>query len=84
MADVNCPGSEEDFVSTWESVYSLVEDAVSGPEVAPGLLALAVAHLPLCLWSGEGPVRRQLTLLWYLLSPLFCERTRLCLRAFLG
>ena len=38
------------------------------------------AHLPLCLQWGEGPVCRQLPLLWYLLNPLFCEWARLCLR----
>ena len=40
--------------------------------------------LPLCLWCGEGPVHTWLALLWYLLSTLFCERARLCLRAFHG
>ena len=27
---------------------------VSGAEIAPCLLALVIAHLPLCLWSGRG------------------------------
>ena len=40
--------------------------------------------LPLCLRRGEGPVHSSLALLWYSLSPLFCERARLCLRAFCG
>ena len=52
--DVNCPGSQEDLVSNWESVRSLVEDALSGVEFAPHLLALAVTHMPLCLWQGMG------------------------------
>ena len=52
LADVNRPGSQEDLVSNWEPARSLVEDAVSGAEIAPRLLALAVAHLPLCLWVG--------------------------------
>ena len=55
-----------------------------------------VPRLPLAFWlwlspaylsasgGGEGPVRSQLALLWYPLSPLFCERVRLCLRAFHG
>ena len=30
--------------------------------------------------AGDGPVRSQLALLWYLLSPLFCEQTWRCLR----
>ena len=46
-ADVNCSGSQEDLVSNWEPARSLVEDAVSGAEFAPCLLALAVTHLPL-------------------------------------
>ena len=52
--DVNCPGSQEDLVSNWEPAHSLVEDAISGAEIALCLLALAVAHLPLCLQLGEG------------------------------
>ena len=63
----------EDLVSNWEPAHSLVEDA-------PRLLALPVAHLPLCLWQGDGPVCSQLALLWYSLNPLFCEPARLCLR----
>ena len=50
LEDVNCPGSQEDLVSIWEPAYSLVEDAVSGSEIASHLPALAAAHLPLCLW----------------------------------
>ena len=54
--DVNHPGSQEDLVSNWEPAHNLVEDAVSGVEIAPCLLALAVACLPLCLqrWPGGG------------------------------
>ena len=56
LADVNRPGSQEDLVSNWEPAHSLVEDAISGAEIviALCLLALAVAHLPLCLQLGEG------------------------------
>ena len=49
-----------------------MEDAISGAEIAPSLLALAVACLPLCLQHGEGPVCSLLALLWYSLNPLFC------------
>ena len=27
LADVNCPGSQEDVVSNWDPAHSLVEDA---------------------------------------------------------
>ena len=62
LVDVNRPGSQEDLVNNWEPAHSLVEDAVSGAEIAPRLLALAVACLPFCLW---------LALFWYSLNPLF-------------
>ena len=55
-----------------------MEDAVAGAKIDPRLQALAVSRLPLCLQRGNGLVRR-LALLWYLLSPLFCEQTSLCL-----
>ena len=35
LVDVNHPGSQEDLVSNWEPACSLVEDAVSGAELAP-------------------------------------------------
>ena len=54
LVDVNRPGSQEDLVSNWEPAHSLVEDAVSGAEIAPRHLALAVARLPLCLWRVVG------------------------------
>ena len=87
LADVNHPESQEDLVSNWEPARSLVAD-VSGAEIAPFLLALAAARLPpACLpassrgWAGPHP----LALLWYSLSPLFCERARpLGLRKALG
>ena len=31
----------------------------------------------LCLWQEDGPVRSQLVFLWYSLTALFCEQTRL-------
>jgi len=55
LADINCPGSQEDLVSNWETAHSLVKDTVSGAEIAPRLLALAAAFLPPA--SGRG--RRQ-------------------------
>ena len=79
-ADVNHPGSQEDLVSSWKPAHSLVEDGISGAEIAPRLPALAVTHLPLCLQEGDGLVFSQLALRWYSLSPLFCEWARLCLR----
>ena len=82
LADVNCPGPQEDLISNWEPAHSLVEDAVSGAEIAPHLLALAVTCLPFCLWWWDGPVCSQLALPWYSFNPLFCERARLCLLAF--
>ena len=39
-----------------------------------------------CCWpvslplAGDGPFRSWLALLWYLLSPLFCEQAQQCLR----
>ena len=54
LVDVNHPKSQEDVVSNWEPACSLVEDAISGAKIAPCLLPLAVAHLPLCLWHGVG------------------------------
>ena len=70
----------EDLVSNWEPTRSLVEGTISGGEIAPCLLALAVTRLPLCLQWVEGPICSQLALLCYLLSPLFCEWARPCLR----
>ena len=68
LVDVNCPGSQEDLVSNWKPAHSLVEDAVSGAEIAACLPALAVTCLPVCLWQGDGPVFSQLALLWYLFN----------------
>ena len=58
------------WLATGEPACSLVEDAISGAEFTPCLLALAVTWLPP---AGNGPVHCRLPLLWYLLSPLFCE-----------
>ena len=80
LADVNHPGSQEDLVSTWEPAHNLVEDAIFGAKIFPPLPALAVAHLPLSLQQGYGPVCSQLAVLWYSLNPLFCELARVCLK----
>ena len=80
LVDVSRPGSQEDLVSNWETAHRLMEDAMSGAEIAPCLLALAVVCLPLCLWQGERPVHSWLALLWYSLNPLFCERAQQCPR----
>ena len=72
------------MVSNWEPTHSLVEDAISGAEISPCLPALAVTRLPLCLQWGDGLAHSQLALLWYSLSPLFCEQAKavLYVRAF--
>ena len=80
LADVNRPESQEDLVSNGEPAHSLVEDVISGAEIASRLPALAVTCLPLCLQRGDGSVHSRLTPLRYLLSPLFCELASLCLR----
>ena len=58
-------------LSNWEPAHSLMEDAISGAKIAPCLLALAIACLPLCLQLGEGLVRSQLALLWSILYSFF-------------
>ena len=68
LADVTCPGSQEDLVSNWEPARSLVENAISGTEIAPCWLWLP----PACFSASSGGWAG-LALLWYLLSPLFCE-----------
>ena len=70
LADVNCPGSQEDLVSNWEPAHNLVEDAVSGAEIAPCLPAVAVtSSRQMGLWWGDGPVYSWLALLWHLVNP---------------
>jgi len=56
LADVNHPGSQEDEFTNWEPSHSLVENTVSGAEIAaaPCLPALAVDHLPLCFWGRRA------------------------------
>ena len=66
------------MVSNWHPAHSLVEDVVSGAEIAaaPYFPALAVTHLPLCLQGGRALYCHQIVLLWYSLNPLFCEHNR--------
>ena len=49
LAGVNHPGSQEDLVSNWKPAHNLVEDAVSGAEIAPFQLWL----LPTCLSASR-------------------------------
>ena len=81
LADVNHPGSQEDVVSSWESAHSLVENVYLWGRDCPlpsGSGCCPPASLP--LGSGEVLVHSWLALLWYSLSPLFCEQARLGLR----
>ena len=67
----------EDFVHNWEPTHSVIEDAISGAEIAPFRLWLS----PACLSaSGGGWANLQLLALWFSLSPLFCEQAWQCLR----
>ena len=82
LADDNCPGSQ--LVSNWEPAHSLVEDALSGAEIAPCLPALSVVCLPFCLWWGQGPVHSQLAILWYSLNSFSVSRPDCALQLFAG
>ena len=79
LSDVNSLGFQEDLVSNWEPAHSLVEDFISGAEIAPYLSALAVACLPLCLQWGDGPVCSQLS---FGIHSILCSVSQagLCLR----
>ena len=54
LVDVDHPGSQEDMVSNWEPAHSLLGEAVSGAEIAPCLLALAVTPTSLSLVGWQG------------------------------
>ena len=76
--DVNSPESQEVLVRNRKPVRSLVGDAISGAKFAPFWLWLVPIYpLPP---AGVGLVRSLLALLWYSLSPLFCEQAWQCLR----
>ena len=77
--DVNSPESQEVLVRNRKPVRSLVGDAISGAKFAPFWLWLVPIYpLPP---AGVGLVRSLLALLWYSLSPLFCEQAWQCLRS---
>ena len=65
LADVNCPGCQEDGCSSGEHAHSLVEDAVSGAKTvaAPCIQALAVTYLHLCLQRKKALFGSKLALL---------------------
>ena len=69
LASVNRPGSQEDVVINWQPAHSLVEDAVSGTEIAaaPCLPALVSTCLPLCLQGQRALYGSRLA--------LFCIRS---------
>ena len=75
LADVSRLVSQEDVVSTWEPVHSLLENAVSGTEIeaAPCFPALAVTCLPLYLLGRRALYGSWLALLCYLFNPLLCK-----------
>ena len=50
LVHVNRPGSQEHLVSNWEPACNLVEDAISGAEIAPFQLWLS----PACLYASGG------------------------------
>ena len=55
--DVNHPESQEVLVRSWEPARSLVEDGISGAEIAPFQLWLPPAYLPASggEWAGPQP-----------------------------
>ena len=53
LVDVKHPGSQEDVVSIWEPAHSLVEDVISGGEIAAAP-CLWLWLLLLCLWWRGG------------------------------
>ena len=74
----------QDPRKTWLATGSLLAVWWRMQSLVPRLpLAFWLWLSPACLSAsggGEGPVRSQLALLWYPLSPLFCEYASLCLR----
>ena len=80
LANVNCPGSQEDTVGNWQPAHSSVGGVVSGAEIAVALclLPLAVAHLPLSSWVRRVVNGSRLALSCYFLrhNLLFCEHAR--------
>ena len=58
----------------------MVEDAISGAEIAPSPSSSGCYPPASLLLARDGPISSWLVLLWYSLSPLFCEWARQCLR----
>ena len=73
LVEVSHPGSQEDTVSSWEPVHSLVEDVDSGAkiEAALCLLALAVGCLPSA--SGDGGPYMAAGLLSFGICSILCS-----------
>ena len=79
LANVNCPGSQEDMVNDWQPAHSLAGDAVSGVNCSSPLPSTSGCHtpVPLAPW-GKVINGSRLAFLWYLpwCNPLFCEGAR--------
>jgi len=75
LADVNCPGSQEDVVSNWKPPYSLVEDAVSGAETEAAPCLLYLLHACLSASGKEGPYMAG-TCSPLVFTLLFCEHAK--------
>ena len=56
LVDVNHPGSQEDLVNNWKPALSVVEDAISGVEIAPFQLWLSPTCLPASSGGWAGPL----------------------------
>ena len=72
----------QDLRKTWLAARSLLTVWRKVPSLGfrlqqPLAFQLWAVFLPP---GGEGPVCSQLSLLWYSLSPLFCQQASLCLR----
>ena len=77
------------MVSNWKPAHSLVEDThLWDQDWSSHLPSNSGCHSPASLPPTEGREQRavhsRLALLWYCLSPLFCEQHRLCFKAFCG
>ena len=76
--DVNHPESLEVLVGNWGPACGLLEDGSLGLRLP---LSGSGYPPPASLFPAEdGPIHSRLALLWYSLSPLFCEQTQQCLR----
>ena len=56
LVDVNHPGSQEDLVNNGKPALSLVEDAISGAEIAAFQLWLLSACFPASGGGWAGPL----------------------------